>query len=104
MGQPAEFAAFEALINGRVTVPQGETFFLWIMLPPGMDEQHRTIADLHLPETVTIRALRREGTLLLEPKEDCPLMAGDRLLLTGSMDALRRIGDQLQARSTPVSP
>lgn len=85
-------------------MPQGETLFLWIMLPKEIGEQHRTIADLHLPETITIRALRREGTLLLEPKEDCPLMAGDRLLLTGSMAALQRIGDQLQARSTPLPP
>ncbi|AHB89573.1 Na+/H+ antiporter NapA [Thermosynechococcus sp. NK55a] len=104
VGQPAEFAACEALINGRVSVPQGETLFLWIMLPKEIGEKHRTIADLHLPETVTIRALRREGTLLSEPSSDCPLMAGDRLLLTGPMDALRRIGDQLQARSTPLPP
>ncbi|XFA74064.1 cation:proton antiporter [Thermosynechococcaceae cyanobacterium Okahandja] len=104
VGQPSELAAFEALISGTVSVPQGETSFLWMMLPNQITQRQLTIADLHVPETVTIRALRREGTLLLQPPPECPLLGGDRLLLAGPVTALNQLGDQLTARSVALPP
>ncbi len=107
-GQPNEIKAVQALIN-EATPGEGATLAgnhggeslanLWLMIPADCGVIDCALAEIGLPPTVIIQALRRDGVFTMLPSGEMVLQAGDRLLLRGQMNELTLAGDLLTARS-----
>jgi CPA2 family monovalent cation:H+ antiporter-2 len=76
-----------------------------LTVPAGAFAISRRRGDLRLDEDdVTVTAIRRRGIRGADPAPDIHLQQGDKLIVHGSPEALRRLAQYLTAGQKPSGP
>lgn len=93
VGKPEELTTFDQLARGEVAVPRENRSCQWLMVDDRSLAQDKTLSQLDLRREyeVQVQAIRREGHFIRFPHGGTVVQAGDRLLLCGSLLALKRV-------------
>jgi monovalent cation:H+ antiporter-2, CPA2 family len=100
IGSDAEIAAFDELAKGEAVVPSGNNCCQWVRIEPETQLVDQPLAQLQqqFPDRFAVQAMRREGNFMRSPESSQEIAAGDRLLLCGTIQALKQVQHWIEAK------
>lgn len=104
VGEPQAVSTFNQLAKGDVAIPQENASCQWLIISEFSPALGQKLGQINWREKygVEIQALRRDEKFIRWPKGETEIVAGDRLLLCGSFQALYQIQGEISPEGCRV--